>query len=201
MLIGEDYIIVKGRKFALHEVEAILVNHIEESNKQKQQDKLKNNHNESLVEYCKRAYINHPDLCDNFHHLSVLKPYTSKRTKHKYDYRYYDNMTIRSILSITHRWKDYIVTNVRYGADCCTYVSAELPCKSVADLLHYCSNDFNSECIFQEVITNEIYDFNFVNQYKDKFKSTVYIQEVETDKDNKIIKVYYMNNGGGNTDA
>ena len=80
--------------------------------------------------------------------------------------------------------------------DCSINVTAELSCNTVNDLIYYCEDNMSKECTFQEVLTHEIYDLNFVKIYGEGFEDTVYVKEVDVDQNKKIKRVYYMKNGG-----
>ena len=196
MIIRDDGFIVKGRKFTPSEVERILINYIETENENKIRDKQREYDGESLVEYCKRVYENDRRTCDNFYTLLVRRPYTYKGMKRGYTKECFPDVTITNVLIDTKKWKDYIVKSVHYGVDCSITVTAELQCKTVNDLIYYCIDDISKECVFQEVLTNEVYDLDFVSIYADEFEDTCYITEVDVNEDRMIKHVYYMKNTG-----
>ena len=195
MIIRDDGFIVKGRKFTPSDVERILINYIETENEKKIRDKQREHDGESLVEYCRRAYEKDIRKCDNFHTLLVRRPYTYKGMKKGYTKECFPDVMITSVLIDSKKWQDYIVKNVHYGTDCSITVTAELKCKTVNDLIYYCGEDISNRCIFQEVLTNKIYDLDYVKTFSEEFEDTCYITEVDVNEDRMIKCVHYMKNG------
>ena len=200
MIIRDGCFIIKGRKFTSSDVERILINYIETENENKIKDKQREHDGESLVEYCKRAYENDRRTCDNFHTLLVRRPYTYKGMKQGYTKDCFPDINITKVLKNNNKWKDYVIKTIHYGTDCSITVTAELRCKTINDLIYYCGEDISKECVFQEVLTNEIYDLNFVKTYGEEFEDTCYITEVDVNENRMIKRVYYMKNGGTKQD-
>ena len=196
MIITDDGFIVKGKKFTPSDVERILTNYIETKNENKIRDKQREHDGESLVEYCKRAYENDRRTCDNFHTLLVRRPYTYKGMKQGFAKDCFPDINITKVLKNSNKWKDYVIKTIHYGTDCSITVTAELRCKTINDLICYCGEDISKECVFQDVLTNEIYDLNFVKTYGKEFEDTCYITEVDINEDRLIKRVHYMKNGG-----
>lgn len=196
MIIRDDGFIVKGRKFTPSDVERILINYIETENENKIRDKQREHDGESLVEYCKRAYENDRTTCDNFHTLLVKRPYIYKGMKKGYTKECFPDVTITNVLIDSKKWQDYIVKSVRYGTDCSITVIAELKCKTVNDLIHYCGHDIDNNCIFHEVLSNAEYTLDYVKIYDKDFEDTCYITEVDVNENRLIKRVHYMKNGG-----
>ena len=194
MIIRDDGFIVKGRKFTPSDVERILINYIETENENKIRDKQQEHDGESLVEYCKRAYENDIRNCDNFHTLLVRRPYTYEGMKKGYTKECFPDVTITSVLINSKKWQDYIVKSVHYGTDCSITVTAELRCKTVNDLIYCCGEDISKECVFHEILTNNIYDLNYVKTFGEEFENTVYITNVVVDTDKNIKFVHFMKN-------
>ena len=192
MIIKDDSFIVKGRKFTPSDVERILINYIETENENKIRDKQREHDGESLVKYCKRAYENDRRTCDNFYTLFVRRPYTYKGMKKGYTKECFPDVTITNVLTESEKWKDYIIKSVHYGSDCSISVTAELPCKTVNDLIYCCIDNISKECVFREVLTHEIYDLDFVTIYADEFVDTCYITEVDVNENRMIERVHYM---------
>ena len=168
-----------------------------------ERDKIKNiierktqYYGESLVEYCKRAYENDRRTCDNFHTLLVKRPYTYKGMKKGYSKNCFPDITITELLKNTDKWKNYIIKSVQYNSDCSISVSAELPCKTVNDLIYYCGHDIDNNCIFHEVLTNAEYVLDYVKDFGEEFEDTCYITEVDVNEDRLIKRVHYMKNKG-----
>lgn len=200
MIIRDDGFIVKGRIFTPSDVERILIKYIETENENKIKDKQREHDEEPLVEYCKRAYENDRTTCDNFHCLLIKRPYTYRGMKKGWAKNCFPDINITKVLKDSNKWKDYSVKTVRHGSDCSITVTAELPCKTVNDLIYYCGNDISKDCVFQEVFNNKIYDLDYVKTYGEKFEETVFVNDVDVNKDKKIICVHFMKNGG-NEDA
>lgn len=196
MIIRDDGFIVKGRKFTPSDVERILINYVENENENKIKFKHLEHEGESLVDFCKRAYEYDQDTCDNYHTLFIRRPYVYKGMKKGWVRNCYPSVKIVDVLKDTKRWKDYIIKCVHYGSDCSINVTAELPSNTLNDLIRYCEDDISKDCIFQEVLTNEIYDLNFVKTYNTEFEDTVYIKDIDIDENKKITCVHYMKNGG-----
>lgn len=172
-------------------------------NKDVERDEIKNiiecktkHCGESLVEYCKRAYENDRRTCDNFHTLFVKRPYTYKGMKKGYSKNCFPDITITELLKNTDKWKNYIIKSVQYNSDCSISVHAELPCKTVNDLIYYCGHDIDNNCIFYEVLTNAEYTLDYVKMHGEKFEDTCYITEVDVNEDRLIKRVHYMKNKG-----
>ena len=168
-----------------------------------ERDKIKNiiehktqYYGESLVEYCKRAYKNDRRTCDNFHTLLVKRPYTYKGMKKGYSKNYFSDITITELLKNTDKWKNYIIKSVKYNSDCSISVYAELPCKTVNDLIYYCGRDIDNNCIFKEVLSNIEYTLDYVKMHDEEFENTVYVKEVDVNEDKTIKYVYFMKNKG-----
>ena len=141
MIIRDDDFIVKGRKFTQFDVERILINYIETENENKIKFKQLEHSGESLVEFCKRAYEYDRDTCDNFHILFIKRPYTYKGMKKGWVKDCFADITITDVLIESEKWKDYSIKSVHHGSDCSINVTAELPCKTVNDLIYYCKHD------------------------------------------------------------
>lgn len=195
MIIRDDGFIVKGRKFTPSEVEKILINFMETKNEDKIKLKQFEHNGESLVEYCKRAYEYDQFTCDNFHALFVRRPYTYKGMKKGCVKDCFPDITITSILKDTKRWENYIIKTVHYGSDCSINVTADISCKTVNDLIYYCENDISNECVFQEILTNKLYNLDYIKTFGEEFEDTVFIKDVDVDKDKKIKCVHFMKNG------
>ena len=200
MIIKDDGFIVKGRKFTPSDVERILINYIETENENKIRDKQREHDGESLIEYCRRAYEKDIRKCDNYHTLLVRRPYTYKGMKQGSAKDCFPDINITKVLKNNNKWKDYVIKTIHYGTDCSITVTAELRCKTINDLIYYCGEDISKECVFQEVLTNEIYDLNFVKTYGEEFEDTCYITEVDVNENRMIKRVYYMKNGGTKQD-
>ena len=168
-----------------------------------ERDKIKNiierktqYYGESLVEYCKRAYENDRRTCDNFHTLLVKRPYTYKGMKKGYSKNCFPDITITELLKNTDKWKNYIIKSVQYNSDCSISVSAELPCKTVNDLIYYCGCNIDSNCIFKEVLSNTEYTLDYVKMHDEEFENTVYVKEVDVNENKTIKYIYFMKNKG-----
>lgn len=196
MIIRDDGFIVKGRIFTPSDVERILINYIETENENKTRDKQRACDEESLIEYCKRAYENDIRTCDNFYTLLVKRPYTYKGMKTSYSKECFPDVTITSVLIDSKKWQDYMVKHVHYGSDCSITVTAELNCKTVIDLIYYCGQDMDDNCIFHEVLTNSEYTLDYVKYFGEEFKDTCYVTEVDVNENRMIKRVHYMKNGG-----
>lgn len=197
MIIRDDGFIVKGKKFTPSEVERILINYMETENEDKIKLKQFEYDGESLVEFCKRAYNHDRNTCDNYHFLFIRRPYTYKSMKRGLVRDCFPNITIIDILKDTQKWKDYIIKKIHYGADCTTNVTAELPCKTVNDLIYYCEDDINKDCVFKEMLTdNNFYYLDYVKIHREQFEETVFVKEVDVDENKKIKCVHFMKNGG-----
>jgi len=194
MIIRDNDFIVKGRKFTSSDVERILINYIETENKEKIKFKPLEHAGESLVDFCKRAYEYDQNTCDNFHTLLIRRPYMYRGMKKGLDKDCFADITITQVLKESEKWKDYIIESVHYGSDCSITVRAKLQCKTVNDLIHYCGQDINSDCIFHEVLTNKQHDLYYIKQFGEEFEDTVYVKIVDVDKNKKIKRVYYMKN-------
>ena len=200
MIITDDGFIVKGKKFTPSDVERILTNYIETKNENKIRDKQREHDGESLVEYCKRAYENDRRTCDNFYTLLVRRPYTYKGMKQGYTKECFPDVTITSVLIDTYKWQDYIIKSVHYGTDCSITVTAELKCKTVNDLIYYCIQDIDNDCVFHEVLTNKENTLDYVKDFGEEFEDTCYITEVDVNENKMIKRVHYMKNGGTKQD-
>ena len=155
MIIRDDGFIVKGRKFTPSDVERILINYIETENENKIKFKQFEHKGESLIDFCKRAYEYDRNTCDNFHTLLIRCPYIYKGMKKGRVKDCFADVTITDILKESKMWQDYIVTSNHYGSDCSITVTAELPCKTVNDLIYYYSQCMDNNCIFHEILTNK----------------------------------------------
>ena len=196
MIIKDGNFIVKGRKFTSSNVERILINYIETENENKIRDKQRKHDGKSLVEYCKNIYTLDQAHCDNFYNLFIKCPYTYKGMKKGRIKNCFTDITITKVLIESEKWKDYIIKSVHYGSDCSTNVTAELPCKTVNDLVYYCKDDIDNNCIFHEVLTNEVCVLDYVKDFGEEFEDTVYVKDVEVNKDGLIKQVHYMKNDG-----
>ena len=157
---------------------------------------LKYHNEESLVEYCRKAYEYDQRTCDNFHALFVRRPYTYKGMKRSWAKDCFPNITITRVLKESQLWRDYVVKSVHYGTDCSINVFAERPCKTVNDLIYYCGHNIDNNCIFKEVLSNTEYTLNYVKMHDEEFENTVYVKDVDVNEDKKIICVHYMKNNG-----
>lgn len=196
MIIKDDGCVVKGRNFTFSDVERILINYIETENENKIKFKHLEHEGESLVDFCKRAYEYDPDTCDNFHTLFIRRPYTYKGMKKGCARNCFPDMKIIDVLKDTKRWEDYTIKWVNHCSDCSINVTAELPCKTINDLIYYCSNDIDDTCEFKEICTNAVYNLDYIKTYGEQFEDTVYAKGVEVNENKKINRVYYMKNGG-----
>ncbi len=151
---------------------------------------------ESLVKFCKRIYENDSVMCDNFYMLFIECPYTYKGMKKGYSKNCFPNITITELLKNTDKWKNYVIKSVQYNSDCSISVSAELPCKTVNDLIYYCGHNIDNNCIFKEVLSNTKYTLDYVKMHDEEFENTVYIKEVDINEDKTIKYVYFMKNKG-----
>ena len=200
MIINDNGFIVKGRNFTPSDVERILINYIETENENKIKDKQKSYVNESLVEYCTRVFKNDPQTCDNFYCLFIKRPYTYKGMKKGLVKNCFPDVTVTSVLKDTKKRRDYVITHNHYGTDCSINITAELQCNTVNDLIHYCGQDMDNNCIFHEILTNKEYVLDYIKdfgeEFGEEFEDTCYIAEVDVNKDRMIKCVYYMKNGG-----
>ena len=196
MIIRDDGFIVKGRKFTPSDVERILINYMETENENKIKFKHLEHAGESLIDFCKRAYEYDPNTCDNFHTLFIRRPYIYKGMKKGWVKDCFADIKIIDILKDTKRWEDYIIKCVHYGSDCSINVTAELSCNTINDLIYYCEDNMSKDCIFKEMLTREIYYLDYVKTFSEQFEDTVYIKDVDVNKDKQIIMVYFMKNGG-----
>ena len=194
------YDVIKDLEIILYgesEIDAIGKNKDVERDEIKNIIECKTKHcGESLVEYCKRAYENDRRTCDNFHTLLVKRPYTYKGMKKGYSKNCFPDITITELLKNTDKWKTYIIKSVQYNSDCSISVYAELPCKTVNDLIYYCGHDIDNNCIFHEVLTNAEYTLDYVKMHGEEFEDTCYITEVDVNEDKLIKRVHYMKNKG-----
>lgn len=197
MIIRDDGFIVKGRKFTPSDVERILIDYIETENENKIKDIQREDDGISLIEYCKKAYKADVMTCDNFHCLLIKRPYTYKGMKRGLVKDCFPDVTVTDVIKYPNKWQDYIVKRVHYGSDCSINVTAELPCKTVNDLIYYCNKDISTKCSFHEVLTNETYDLSYVKIFDKKFENTTYITDVDVDDNEKIICVHFMDNWTG----
>lgn len=147
---------------------------------------------ESLVDFCNRIYEHDKISCDSFYHLCIKRPYTYKGLKKHINKYYFPNITIGDVVMNADKWQNYVVTYVHAGSDCSITVGAELNCKTINDLIYYCSDYISKDCLFQEILTNKIYTLDYVKTFSEAFENILYITEVDVDE-NKIIKrIYYM---------
>lgn len=196
MIYKDNMFIIKNRKFTKAEIESIVTDYIEQ-NKIKSIIERKTKHcGESLIEFCKRVYYNEQSTCDNYYSLFIKVPYTYKGIKIGRARQCFSDITITELLKDSDKWKDYIIKSVHYGYDCSINVFAELPCKTVNDLIYYCGHNINNDCIFKEVLGNTEYTLDYVKTHNEEFENTVFVYEVDVDEDKKIIYVHYMKNNG-----
>ena len=200
MIIRDDGFIVKGRKFTPSDVERILINYIETENENKITFKHLEHAGKSLVDFCKRAYEYDRNTCDNFHTLFIKRPYIYKDMKKGCIKDCFADITITKVLIESEKWKDYIIKSVHYGSDCSISVTAELPCKTVNDLIYYCRHDIDNNCIFHEVLSNKEYVLDYIQDFGEEFEDTVYAKSVDVNKDKKITCIHYMKNGGNKSE-
>lgn len=147
-----------------------------------------------LIDYCKDKYKYDPDTCDSFNCIIVFRPYRyrSKKTNRMID-KYID-INVSDVVKHPEHWKDYVIIKTKYGADCATYAFAELPCKTVSDLIKYFSDNIAKDCIFQEALSDKTFKLDYVKTHIDEFKQLIYIKDVDINKDNQINYVYFMKN-------